>query len=696
MSFGFRFGYGYSSSTEERVPSAPTAMTITASDDEAGQVTITRSGGIGYPFPTYTITRDVTELTTTASFPYVDTIAAGTYTYEVVATNSEGTSTDTDDGTSLVAISADSITQNTAGSCEYLAGGDCEATSSHTVNVSNEQGTVAYVWTLVGDATIEAGQGTDTVTVSTDGNTGVTFDLTCTVADDWSGDDVEARVVHSRSEATINFTASPDPLVITYDSTPALVVPSAVTSLVATSDEVGRITLTWDDSTGYPTPTYKVYRDDTWLENVSVSDYVDTIAAGTYTYRIDATNSEGTATGTEDDGTSQAGDVPISADSISEDSAGSCDYHTAGTCVATSTHTITVSGDTGTVAYSWSTNNGAVIASGQGTDTVTVTTDSGGDVTFALNCNISDDNSSDSLAVDFTHSRTELTVPTAVDDLSGTESDTEVVLTWTAPANGGSAITGYDVYVDTVFYENVAGLTSTVDSLTNDVAYDFTVKAVNAVGDSLVSNTYVGTPTAASSLTAYSHFEFNDDLVDTMGNSTASDESQIIYVDNKLDFDTSAGYFRPNVDCTATTPYSMAIKLTDSSDAKIIITQTKSQGALYMGASDNKFCFQSQVGNYAQTCIAEAARDTAVEYVVVVTVANLVDRPKMYIEGVLQTPAQASWWKDADIGVDIVGCGYYPSDYTARAHVIIDDLAYYDKELSQAEVTEVTNLLNGV
>jgi len=202
MNFGFRFGYGYSS-TEERVPSAPTAMTITASDDEAGQVTITRSGGTGYPTPSYTITRGVTELTTNASFPYVDTIGEGTYTYEVVATNSEGTSTDTDDGTSVVVdipISADSISQDSAGSCQYPTSGTCIATSAHTISTSNETGAVTYSWSTNNGAVIASGQGTNSVTVTTDSGGDVTFTLNCNIDDDNSSDSLAVDFTHSRSE----------------------------------------------------------------------------------------------------------------------------------------------------------------------------------------------------------------------------------------------------------------------------------------------------------------------------------------------------------------------------------------------------------------------------------------------------------------------------------------------------------------
>lgn len=98
---------------------------------------------------------------------------------------------------------------------------------------------------------------------------------------------------------------------------------------------------------------------------------------------------------------------------------------------------------------------------------------------------------------------TEASVPDAVDDLVATPGDTEVVLAWSAPFNGGSAITDYVVEykltseptVWTTFPDGTSASTgATVTGLTNDLGYDFRVKAVNAVGTSAASNVDSATP----------------------------------------------------------------------------------------------------------------------------------------------------------------------------------------------------------
>lgn len=99
----------------------------------------------------------------------------------------------------------------------------------------------------------------------------------------------------------------------------------------------------------------------------------------------------------------------------------------------------------------------------------------------------------------------EPTAPAAITDLVATAGDTEVVLTWTAPDNGGSAITDYVVeYRATgdpdwiVFADGTSSSTgATVTGLANDTGYDFQVSAVNAVGTGDASNVATATPYTA-------------------------------------------------------------------------------------------------------------------------------------------------------------------------------------------------------
>jgi hypothetical protein len=101
-------------------------------------------------------------------------------------------------------------------------------------------------------------------------------------------------------------------------------------------------------------------------------------------------------------------------------------------------------------------------------------------------------------------SATPATVPGAPTALGATRGNSEVSLSWTAPAsNGGSAITGYDVYEGTTPGDEsgtpfnaslIAGTTYDVTALTNGTTYYFTVEAVNAVGNSVASNEASATP----------------------------------------------------------------------------------------------------------------------------------------------------------------------------------------------------------
>ena len=99
-------------------------------------------------------------------------------------------------------------------------------------------------------------------------------------------------------------------------------------------------------------------------------------------------------------------------------------------------------------------------------------------------------------------SATPATVPGLPQNFSTTPGDGEVVLTWQAPAsNGGSAVTEYEyrhaegtsVPDETAWQSAGTSLTATVDSLTNDTAYAFEVRAVNAVGEGEAA-TVTGTP----------------------------------------------------------------------------------------------------------------------------------------------------------------------------------------------------------
>ncbi len=90
---------------------------------------------------------------------------------------------------------------------------------------------------------------------------------------------------------------------------------------------------------------------------------------------------------------------------IKQTFAGSCNLDVADPCIAISTHVAEVYNGEGTVSYLWSADNGAIIATGQGTATVEVSSDGGSDSTFNLTCEVTDDVATANKSVPVNHDR---------------------------------------------------------------------------------------------------------------------------------------------------------------------------------------------------------------------------------------------------------------------------------------------------
>ena len=126
--------------------------------------------------------------------------------------------------------------------------------------------------------------------------------------------------------------------------------------------------------------------------------------------------------------------------------------------------------------------------------------------------------------------------------LAGTVGNTHNLMTWNVPNSGGSAITGYRLYRNNVFLA-VTTLTSYDDlGLTNGVTYTYQVTAINAIGESVKSNTITLTPAAPILLTRYAQTQaqLNTALVDL---ATAGGD---LYLDApSLDFNFTASGLNP-------------------------------------------------------------------------------------------------------------------------------------------------------
>ena len=91
--------------------------------------------------------------------------------------------------------------------------------------------------------------------------------------------------------------------------------------------------------------------------------------------------------------------------------------------------------------------------------------------------------------------------PEQVEGLTAEAGDTQVVLRWASPPDGGATITSYQVQWKTLVQSwsstrqrTVTGLTNTVTSLTNNTTYEFRVRAVNSVGSGSFSSAVRATP----------------------------------------------------------------------------------------------------------------------------------------------------------------------------------------------------------
>ena len=101
-----------------------------------------------------------------------------------------------------------------------------------------------------------------------------------------------------------------------------------------------------------------------------------------------------------------------------------------------------------------------------------------------------------------TVSATPATLPGAPTGLTATPGNSQVTLSWAAPASdGGSPVSGYDLYVGTTAdlsanapVARVTGTVVTVTNLINGTRYYFGVTAVNRVGDGPLSNELSAVP----------------------------------------------------------------------------------------------------------------------------------------------------------------------------------------------------------
>jgi len=101
------------------------------------------------------------------------------------------------------------------------------------------------------------------------------------------------------------------------------------------------------------------------------------------------------------------------------------------------------------------------------------------------------------------------TAPAAPTNVSATGGNAQATVSWTAPTDdGGSAITGYivETYQGTAFVKrnafNTTGTSVVVSGLTNGTAYNFRVRAVNAIGQGPLSTASAAVTPTGTTVTA--------------------------------------------------------------------------------------------------------------------------------------------------------------------------------------------------
>jgi fibronectin type 3 domain-containing protein len=298
-------------------------------------------------------------------------------------------------------------------------------------------------------------------------------------------------------------------------ATPQATVPSAPSGLVA-SGGAGSVSLSWSapaSDGGSPVTGYNVYRGTSaggesatpMATGVTTTTFTDTTAVNgtTYFYTVAAVNAVGvSAQSNEASATPQpAATVPSAPQSP------------------------TASGGNGTVTVSWSppTSNGGAAITGYN---VYRGTTAGGESPTPVAGNVTGTSFTDTgLANGTTYFYTvaavnavgtspqsaeasatpQPTVPTAPLAVTAGSGNGSVSLAWSVPAsNGGSPVTGYNVYRGTSaggesatpVASNVTGTSFTDTGLANGTTYFYTVAAVNAVGTSPQSAEASATPQA--------------------------------------------------------------------------------------------------------------------------------------------------------------------------------------------------------
>jgi uncharacterized repeat protein (TIGR02543 family) len=467
--------------TPATTPGAPTITSATSSSSGSTTVNFSAPASNGGSAITgYTITSNPDGFTCTAAANATSCAVSGltdgvAYTFTAVATNAIGNSSASSPSSAVTSAGAPT------------------APTSVTASVANGSSVIT-----VSGASANGSAITSYTVQAYDGTGAAIAGKTCTITSPATTCSVSGLT--NGSEYTFKATAT-NGVGISAESAPSATItpagaPSAPTGVSVTSG-TGKVTVAWTApaANGAPITSYtaQAYNDSgtavagaicTISAPSTTCDVTTNLVAGTaYTFKVTATNAAGTGSASTASSsaainaapsaprnvtaTSANGSAVVSWDAPLDERGSAVTGYTvtaytagnvaAGTCTATApTETCTVTGLSNGVAYRFK----ATATNGIGTSA----------------------QSTASSAV------TPSTVPNAPTGVVASAGDASASVSFTAPTNtGGSAITGYVVTASDG--TTASGTTSpiTITGLSNDTAYTFTVKAVNANGDSVAS-----------------------------------------------------------------------------------------------------------------------------------------------------------------------------------------------------------------
>ncbi len=463
----------------QTLPAAPTAASATTGNGQetvtfTGDTTASTEGGSAITGYTVTSTPGSFTCTTTTTSCTVTGLTDGTsYTFTVTATTADGTSVASAATTALHAGAPNPPTGVVSGA---------DATSQTTLDVS---------WTAATSPDGTSPITGYTVTSSPGGFTCSTGTTSCNVTGLTAKTAYTFTVTATNQYGTSAASAASTSEDAGYPGIPA----GAHAALAAVANaSTGQVTVSWTvpnnggsaltSQTATSSSGSKTCTDNTDVTAGQTAHCTVTgLTNGTaYTFTVKDVNANGTGTASASSNSITVETEPL-APTIGAATAGNHSATVAFTAPST-TNSGTISSYTVTATDSTTPANGGETASGASSP-VTVTGLTNGDTyTFSVTATGSDGTGPTSAA---SGSATPSTVPDAPTGVTATAGDLSATVSWTAPSNEGSAITGYTVSDGQGDTCSTSSTSCTVTGLSSQASYTFTVTATNADGTGAAS-----------------------------------------------------------------------------------------------------------------------------------------------------------------------------------------------------------------